>query len=151
MDAVKERVEADLTKKMQSDKAREDAEAMSADLDAGKPFEESSAGYGISVKQTGLFTRNASIPEIGSDPTFTEAAFQLSSAGSTSDRPVQGSAGYYLLRLSERKIPAADGFETEKDGISSMLLRQKQRTVTQDWIDARKTDSQVSIEKEYLE
>lgn len=151
MDAVKERVEVDLTKKMQSDKAREDAEAMSADLDAGKPFEESSAGYGISVKQTGLFTRNASIPEIGSDPTFTEAAFQLSSAGSTSDRPVQGSAGYYLLRLSERKIPAADGFETEKDGISSMLLRQKQRTVTQDWIDARKTDSQVSIEKEYLE
>ncbi len=151
MDAVKDRVEADLTKKMQSDKAREDAEAMSADLDAGKPFEESSAGYGISVKQTGLFTRKASIPEIGSDPTFTEAAFQLSSAGSTSDRPVQGSAGYYMLRLSERKIPAADGFEAEKDGISSMLLRQKQRTVIQDWIDARKTDSQISIEKEYLE
>ena len=56
--------------------------------------------------------------------------------------------------------------ESEKDGIlfyellmpfireediRSMLLRQKQRTVIQDWIDARKTDSQVIIEKEYLE
>jgi hypothetical protein len=32
-----------------------------------------------------------------------------------------------------------------------MLLQQKQRTVIQDWIDARKTDSLVTIEKEYLE
>ena len=151
MEVVKARVEDDLIKKMQTDKARSDAEAMSADLRAGKTFEESAAGHGVGVKQTGLFTRNATIPEIGSDPKFTEAAFRLSSAGGTSDGPVQGSAGFYLLRLSERKPPAADGFETEKDNISGMLLRQKQRTVIQDWIDARKSDSQVTIEKEYLE
>ena len=151
LEAVKARVEDDLTKKMQSDKAREDAEAMSADLRAGKTLNESAAGHGVDVKQTGLFTRNAAIPEIGSDPKFAEAAFQLSSSGNTSDGPVQGSAGFYLLRLSERKSPAADGFETEKDGISDMLLRQKQRTVIQDWIDSRKSNSQVTIEKAYLE
>lgn len=151
MEAVKARVEDDLSKKMQTDKARSDAEAMSADLRAGKTFEESAAGHGVGVKQTGLFIRNATIPEIGSDPKFTEAAFQLSSAGGTSDGPVQGSAGFYLLRLSERKPPAADGFETEKDNISGMLLQQKQRTVIQNWIDARKSDSQITIEKEYLE
>jgi peptidyl-prolyl cis-trans isomerase D len=98
-----------------------------------------------------LFTRNATIPEIGSDPTFTEAAFQLSSTGNTSDGPVQGNAGFYVLRLSERKSPAADGFEAEKNGISDMLLRQKQRTVIQDWINARKTESQITIEKAYVE
>ena len=151
LEAVKARVTDDLTKKMQADKAREDAEAMSADLRAGKTFDESAAGHGLVVKQTGLFTRNATIPEIGSDPTFTEAAFQLSSTGSTSDGPVQGSAGFYVLRLSERKSPAADGFETEKNGISDMLLRQKQRTVIQDWIDSRKSNSQITIEKNYLE
>jgi peptidyl-prolyl cis-trans isomerase D len=53
--------------------------------------------------------------------------------------------------LSERKAPAADGFETEKDGITSMLLQQKQRTVIQDWIDARKINSRITIENEYLE
>jgi len=151
MEAVKARVEADLIKKMQADKAREDAEAMSADLRSGKAFEESAAGHGVTVKHTGLFTRKATIPDIGSDATFTEAAFQQSSAGSTSDGPVEGSAGFYLLRLSERKSPAADGFEAEKNGINSMLLQQKQRTMIQDWIDARKTDSLVTIEKEYLE
>jgi peptidyl-prolyl cis-trans isomerase D len=151
MEAVKGRVKGDLIKKMQADKAQEDAVAMSADLRAGKTLEESAAGHGVAVKQTGLFARNAAIPEIGSDPKFTQAAFQLSSAGSTSDGPIQGNAGFYLLRLSERKGPAADGFESEKDDIRSMLLQQKQRTVIQDWIDARKTDSLVTVEKEYLE
>ncbi len=151
LEAVKSRVKDDLTKKMQDDKAREDAEAMSADLRGGKPFKESAAGHGVDVKQTGFFTRNAAIPEIGSDPKFAEAAFRLSSADNTSDGPVQGSAGFYLLQLSARKSPAADGFKTEKDSINGMLLRQKQRTVLQDWIDARKSESQVRIEKAYLE
>ena len=81
----------------------------------------------------------------------TAAAFQLSTTGSTSDGPVEGSAGFYMLRLIERKAPSADGFETEKDGIRDRLLRQKQRTGIQDWIDARKTESQITIEKAYLE
>ncbi|MBC2745094.1 MAG: peptidyl-prolyl cis-trans isomerase, partial [Desulfosarcina sp.] len=151
LEAVKTRVEADLTKKMQTDKAGEEAEAMAEDLRAGKAFEESAGGRSVTVKQTGLFTRNGAIPDIGSDPKVTEAAFQISSAGSTSSQPVKGSAGFYLLRLTERKTPAADGFETEKDGIKNMLLRQKQRIVIQEWIEARKTDSRIAIEKEYLE
>ncbi len=151
LEAVKSRVEADLTKKMQADKASEDAEAMSAELRAGKSFEDSAAVHGGEIKHTGLFTRNAAIPDIGSDPKFTEAAFQLSSARNTTEDPVKGTAGFYLLRMSERKAPAADGFEAEKDNINSMLLRQTQKTVLQDWIDARKADSQITIEKAYLE
>jgi peptidyl-prolyl cis-trans isomerase D len=151
IDAVKARVEMDLIKTMQTDKAREDAEAMSADLREGKAFEESAASHGVEVAHTGLFTRNANIPVIGSDQAFMQAAFGLFSAGSISDEPVEGSAGFYLLKLSERKAPAADGFETQKDGITNMLLQQKQRTVIQDWIDARKTNSRITIEKEYVE
>ncbi len=151
LESVKTRVEADLIKEMQTDNARKDAEAMAADLLAGQTFEESTGTRGFTIKQTGLFKRNTAIPDIGSDPKFTEAAFQLSSAGSTSEEAVQGNAGFYLLRLSERKAPAADGFEAEKEGIIDRLLRQKQRTVVQDWISARRTDSQVTIEKEYLE
>ncbi len=151
LESVITRVEADLKKKMETDKAKADAEAMAADLRQGKAFEENAIPRGVTVKSTGLFTRNSEIPEIGSDPKFTEAAFQLSSVGSASRQPVPGNAGFYLLRLSERKIPAVDGFETEKDGINSMLLRQKQRTVIQDWINARKAVSRIIVEKEVLE
>jgi peptidyl-prolyl cis-trans isomerase D len=150
LEAVHARVVADLTKAMQADESSKEAEAMAADLRAGKSLEESAAAHGVIIKRTGLFTRSAAIPDIGSDAAFTEAAFRLSSAGKSSDGPVKGIAGFYLLRLSERKAPAADGFEDEKDKIKSMLLRQKQQTVIRDWIDARRTDSRVTIEKEYL-
>ena len=151
LEAVKDRVEADLIRKMQTDKAEKDAEAMSASIRAGKTFVESAGIHGVEVKHTGPFMRNAAIPDIGSDPKFTEAAFGLSSAGSTSDVPVKGNVGFYLLRLSERRAPEVDGFETEKKTIKNSLLRQKQRTVIQDWINARKTESQITIEKAYVE
>lgn len=148
---VEARVKADLTRKMKAEKASTDAEAMATDLRDGKAFEENAGQRGVAVKQTGLFTRNTAIPDIGSDPKFTEAAFQLSSVGGTSQQPVKGVAGFYLLRLSERKAPDADGFEDQKEGIRSMLLRQKQRTVFQDWVESRKADSQITIESAYLE
>ena len=151
LDAVKDRVQVDLTKKMQTDRSMEEAEKMAADLLAGKSFEEAAGNRGVTIKQTGLFKRNAAIPDIGSDSKITEAAFGLSSAASTTEEPIKGNAGYYLLRLAERKAPEADSFESEKDAIRSTLLQQKQRTMLQDWVDARKTDSQINIEKEFME
>ena len=148
---VEARVKVDLTRKMKTEKANAEAEAMATDLRDGKAFGEIADQRGIMVKHTGLFMRNTAIPDIGSDPKFTEAAFQLSSAGSTSQHPVKGIAGFYLMRLAERKAPEADGFEDQKEGIRSMLLRQKQRTVFQDWIASRKADSQITIENAYLE
>jgi peptidyl-prolyl cis-trans isomerase D len=148
---VHARVKADLIKKMQADKAKADAEAMAADLREGKAFEEIAGKRGLVVKSTGLFTRSAAIPDIGSDPQFAQMAFQLPSVGSTSQQPVQGTAGVYLMRLSERKGPEPKDFETEKEGIKSSLLRQKQRTVFQDWIASRKSDSKIVIEEAYLE
>jgi len=151
LDAVKASVRKDLIRKMQAEKAREEAEAMAADLAAGKTFEESAAAHGVAIKHTGLFKRNTPIPDIGSDPQVTQAAFQLASSGDTSKNPVKGAAGYYLLRMVEKQAPAADGFESEKESIKEMLLQQKQRTVMQDWIDSRKADSEIKIEKSYLE
>ena len=115
---VEARVKVDLTRKMKTEKANAEAEAMATDLRDGKAFGEIADQRGIMVKHTGLFMRNTAIPDIGSDPKFTEAAFQLSSAGSTSQHPVKGIAGFYLMRLAERKAPEADGFEDQKEGIS---------------------------------
>lgn len=151
LEAVKTEVQVDLTTNMQAERASEEAGAMAAELLTGKSFEESASNHSVIVKQTGLFKRDAPIPDIGSDPKITEAAFQLASAGDTSGAPVKGNAGYYLLRLADRVAPAGDGFETEKDNIKDMLLRQKQRTAIQDWIEARKTESQISIEKSFME
>ena len=151
LEDVKAKVTKDLTKKLLTDKASQDAEAMAKDLKSGRPFDEIADSRGLTVKQTGFFKRDATVPEIGSDTAFNKAAFQLTSTNSTVNQPVRGSAGFYLLHLLERKAPAADGFETGKNDIQKMLLQQKQRTIMQDWMDSRKADSQITIEKPYLE
>ena len=150
LDDVKTKVTKDLTDKLQADKASQDAEAMAAELNSNQTFVDIARTHKVEVKETGLFKRDASIPEIGADPAFSQAAFKLSSDGS-SDKPVKGKAGYFLLHLVERKTPADDDYASEKDEIQSMLLQQKQRTVMQDWMDSRKADSQITIEKTYLE
>jgi peptidyl-prolyl cis-trans isomerase D len=151
LEDVKGNVTTDLTEKLRADKASQEAEAMMADLKSDRPFNEVAAAHGVEIKQTGLFKRDASIPEIGSDPAFSRAAFQLTSVDSTSDQPVKGQAGYYLLQLLERTPPTGDGYENEKDQIQRMLLQKKQRTVMQDWMDMRKANGQITIEKTYLE
>ncbi len=148
---VKTKVRTDLVKSIQANKAKADAEAMAGDLKSGKSFEESSNDYKVDIINTGLFKRHSPIPEIGSDSKVSDAAFVLSSAGSTNEMPVQGTAGFYLLWLVEKMTPEADGFEAEKENINAMLLQQKQRTSMQDWIEARKAESKITIEKEYLE
>jgi len=151
LEAVATEVKADLTNEMKADKAKEEAAAMASEIKNGQSFEESAAKRKMTVKQTGFFKRNEAVPQIGRDAKFSEAAFQLPAAGAVSDGPVEGSDGYFLLRLAEKKAPPADGFDAEKDQIENMLLQQKQRTIFQDWLEARKDASQIEIEKEYLE
>ncbi len=151
LETVIAEVTADLTRKMQKDRARADADKMAADLQAGKTFEKSAAEHGVTVAQTDLFGRNAEIPNIGSDPAVGKAAFELVAPGDVSQEPVEGSAGFYLLRLVERKAPAVEGFEKESVDIKAMLLRQKQMALFQDWLEARKADSQIDKQSEYLE
>jgi peptidyl-prolyl cis-trans isomerase D len=151
LEAVKTKVAADLKEKMQTAKARKDADAMAAELRAGKPFKESARRFGLTVEQTGLFKRNQAIPHIGSDSQFAKSAFSLASVGNTSVRPVHGSAGFYLLRLVERKAPSANGLKSKQDDIRKMLLRQRQRTLLENWMNARRADSKIEIEKAYLE
>ncbi|BBO81874.1 peptidylprolyl isomerase [Desulfosarcina ovata subsp. sediminis] len=151
LETVNARVTADLKKKMQSDKALESATAMAVEIEGGKAFADSAAGRNLTVNQTGLFKRDASIPGIGSDPAFTQAAFALTPDNATGTEPIEGHAGVYLLHLAERKAPPSDGFDNEKEKISDLLLRQKQQTVLQDWMTARRAESQVTVEKGYTE
>ena len=123
---------------------------MQTELKDGKTFEESAKGRDLTVEKTGPFMRNEPIPTIGSDPAFTQAAFALTSGAPATEQPVKGNAGFYVLRLIQRKLPEASGFENEKDAITSMLQRRKQRIVLQDWMAARKEASQIEIEETYL-
>ncbi len=151
LEDVKEKVAKDLTEELQAERASQDADAMVADLKSDRSFNDLAAAHKAEVKQTGPFKRDASIPGIGSDRAFSQAAFQLTLSDRDVDQSVKGNAGYYVLHLLARNTPANDGYATEKDRIKQMLLQQKQRTVMQEWMASRKADSQITIEQTYLE
>ncbi len=150
LEAVKATVTADLTTQLKAEKAKADAEAMLAELQAGQPLEAVAKSHGLDVKNTGPFKRDATLPDIGSDPQFIQAAFELKSDKAVSAEPLGGSAGYYLLRLKDRQAPDPEGLATEQEQIENMLLQQKQRSVIMDWIEARKNDSQITVEEAFL-
>jgi peptidyl-prolyl cis-trans isomerase D len=144
-------VKANLITKIQKEKAKADAESMVDELNDGENFEESAKARDMEPQNTGLFDRRSEISGIGSDSNVNAAAFQMSTIGSTSKTPVQGADGFYLLRLVERKMPDAEGFEKEKKNITEMLLQQKQRMAMEAWIADRKSESQIDVEQKYLE
>lgn len=151
LDAVRSAVERDLIKSMQTDAARKNAEEVAVAIKDGATFKDATAAKKLTVKQTGLFKRNGAIPEIGNNRLFSEAAFSLGAVGDISPEPVSTPTGIYLLRLAEKKAPDADGFESQKENIESQLVQNKQRTVFQDWLEARKANSRIVTESAYLE
>ena len=149
--SVKERVMADLKKQRQREMAKAEAEKMAEALKQGTTLESLAEEMKLSVEKTGLFKRDGAVPGIGPDHAFVEAAFSLEAADSFSESPVEGKAGYYLLRLVERQLPAPEAFEEEKANIVDMLARQKQQSIYQDWMAARKASSNITIEPAYVD
>jgi peptidyl-prolyl cis-trans isomerase D len=150
LEDVKAAVAADLTAQLKTEKAKAEAEAMLAAVNAGQPLEAVAKSQGVDVKNTGPFKRDATLPDIGPDSTFLQSAFELTPDNDVSAEPLMGSAGYYLLRLKDRQAPDPEKLAAEQERIETMLLQQKQRSVIMDWIEARKNDSQITVEEAFL-
>ena len=132
-ETVSDRVLKDWIKDQQDEKARKEAGAL---LDAmrkgGKSLEEVASGQNLKPASTELFRRNAVIPGLGYEPEINEEAFRLTSAQPIAEKVVKGGSGYYVIELKERKLPADDGFEKEREQIYRQILSQKQNRVYAD-------------------
>ncbi len=148
--AVQERVENDLIKKIQAEKAQQDADKFIAEVKGGKTFLETSAGFGVKADETGAFGRSGSIPKIGSDRQVAQAAFALTANSPLSDTAVKGAKGYYALELIKRILPEDDGFEKDKKQMKERLLQQKKFETFQSWIEQIKSGSTIDIKEEYI-
>jgi peptidyl-prolyl cis-trans isomerase D len=150
LETVKTRVAADLKKQRQREEAHAAAEKMAAELKQNQTLDGLAEAMGRTVKQTGLFKRDGAVPAVGSDPAFIQAAFALKSAGAVSETPVEGTAGFYLLSLTQRQPPSPDAYEGQKKTITDRLIGKKRQKVFQDWMSARRDESEIAVESAYL-
>jgi peptidyl-prolyl cis-trans isomerase C len=105
-------------------KTKEEAEAVIADLDAGKDFiaiakektkDPSGAENGGDL---GFFGKGQMVPE------FEAAAFALKN-GDYTKTPVQSAFGWHVIRREEDKVTPPPSYEDVKDQVRQIILREK--------------------------
>jgi peptidyl-prolyl cis-trans isomerase D len=147
LETVEAKVKKDLVKEKQDAKAREEAEALLAELKDGETFAAVSQKYKLTPKKTGFFKRNDSIPTIGFERDMARVAFRLSDNNKRPEEVIKGQKGYYVINFRERRKPSLEGFEKEKIEISERLQQQKTLKTFDAWLKQLKNESQITIEE----
>jgi peptidyl-prolyl cis-trans isomerase D len=151
LESVVERVRKDVTKELQRDRAKADAEAMLADIKKDTPMAEASRRAALQVNETGFFKRTGGTGKIGYEPRISAVAFELSTDQPLSDQVVEGRQGWYVLRLKERKLPPRENFVKELKSTRQRLVTQRKQAVFQQWIADLRARSKIDINQERVQ
>jgi peptidyl-prolyl cis-trans isomerase D len=116
----KERVDA--LQKL-SDKANDVAQALS---EKGADFAAVAAKFQVPVNTSGEFTQSAPDLQLKKDAQLTQTAFQLSEAEPVSE-PVQGSDGFYIMKLTGVTPPKQLTLDEAKSKIVDALKARQER------------------------
>ncbi len=144
LEAVKEEVVADLKKETQQEMAEKEAEIL---MEALKTDPQGDVATASVFTATGYFKRNESIPEIGYENEILSAAFMLSEEKPLPEKTFKGTKGTYVIRLKNRKLPDAEGFDKEREQIKETLLAQKQSRTFAAWLKQIRDNSEITIKE----
>jgi peptidyl-prolyl cis-trans isomerase D len=144
LEKVKKEVSEDLKKEKQQEIADKDAQAL---LEALKNDPQGEMATKAAFTATGYFKRNASIPEIGYESDISNAAFMLTKEKPLPEKTFNGTKGTYVIRLKNRKLPDAEGFDKEKEQIKETLLVRKQSKTFTEWLQQIKDGSEITIKE----
>lgn len=151
LESVIERVREDLTKTLQRERAKADAEAMLAEIEKGTPMAEASRRVALQVNETGFFKRTGGTGKIGYEPRISAVAFELTMDQPLVDQVVEGRQGWYVLRLKERKLPSREDFVKELKSTRQRLTAQRKQAVFQRWIADLRARSEIEINQELVQ
>lgn len=151
LEAVKERVRADLMQKRRNERAKADAEACLAEVQNGKSLIDAGALFDLKPMETGFFKRSGTIPKIGYDPQIGAAAFALQPGKAQPDKVFQGREGWYVIQLKERKPPAAEELAKEQETIVNRLTEQKKQSALGQWLADLKARGKVDINSKLIQ
>ena len=150
-DKVREKVRLELIKEKQDEKANADSETLLAALKSGKTMQAESKKFNLTMKSTGFFKRNGSIPEIGFEREIADVAFQLTDKNQFPENVLKGSKGYYVIQFKDRKISDPENFSKEKEEIKNRLLEQKKSGLFDALLAQLKSRSEITIKEGFLE
>src|SRR6185295_16374818 len=120
VEEVKERVRDEVIKQRAREASKAKAAEIAARLKSAGDFEKAAKAAGVEAKTTDLIAQDAPIPDLGSAPAVTDAAFKLP-AGGVSD-PIATDNGTAVIKVLEKKQVTPEEWTSSKDRFREELL-----------------------------
>ncbi len=142
-----------ITAKLKNDKAmelaRQKCQALYEQAKSTGSLAGAAAQIGAQVQQAADFTFSSYVAGIGREPRFVGAAFGLQ-PGAISE-PVEGTRGYYLIKLLSKNSINEQEFEAQKEPLRAQLMQRKQQSIFGQWYTGLKDKADIKdFRKDYL-
>jgi peptidyl-prolyl cis-trans isomerase D len=127
---VRATVQEHLVRERAMELARQKAEALLSEVKTGKSLEELAQMLNIQAEQTGMFSRDSTIPKLGHPPAFIQEAFRMSVGDA---RVIDLSEQPAVMVLRERQGFDAEAYEQEKAQLQQRVVRQRRDQTFAQW------------------
>lgn len=145
LEQVKEQVRLALQKQMAKKKAEQEAARLLQELRQGKPLAQVAAAAGLTVEDSGFFTRFQGFHGQRQAEALTSAAFQLSAQNPHPGQPLLWQDQYYLLAFKSRREPDSGEFAKERDQLKAQFLEQKRQLIFASWLDGERRQAKIKV------
>jgi peptidyl-prolyl cis-trans isomerase D len=146
LDKIKDQVREALKKELAQKQAAEEAARLVAQLHQDKPLAQVAAQAGLSVKDSGYFTRIQGF--LGEPINFKEAtvaAFALSEKQPYPAHPLSLKDNYYILAFKGRRGPDQAAKQAELDKLRPRFMEQKRQMLFSSWLDSERKQAKIKI------
>ncbi len=151
LEEVKEEVTRKVVAKKSEEKARQVAEDLLKKIRSGKEIREIARDAGLSVEETGLFTRTAGvIPKIGPVKDSGSILSTLTEKNPLPKEVLQTKEGYFVVRLLAAEPADQNRFPEARKTLTRRLANQKQEEFFQNWLSQLKSKAKIDINKDVL-
>jgi peptidyl-prolyl cis-trans isomerase D len=148
---VKEEVTRKAASKKSEEKARQVAEDLLKKIRGGKDIREVAREAGLSVEETGFFTRTAGvIPKIGPAKDSGPILAALTEKNPLPKEVLQTKDGNFIARLSATEPADQNKFGSVQKNLEKQLNSQKQEEFFQNWIAQLKSKATIDINQDVL-
>jgi hypothetical protein len=110
--------------------ARQKAEEWLAEVKAGKSLEQLAQAVDTQIEQTGLFSRNGTVPKLGRPQGFIREVFRMRVGEARVIDLLEQPA---IVALKEHKELDAEAYEKDKPEMRQQVLRQKREQTFSQW------------------
>ena len=142
---IKDQVKAALKNHLARKQAEQEATRLLGDLRQGKSWAQVAAATGLTVKESGFFTRFQGFLGQRQADSLTGAAFQLSRQHPYPETPLWWQNQYYLLAFKARREPTPQEFNRERDQMRAQFLNQKQQLLFTSWLDGERRNAKIEV------